>query len=118
MEKSSTNKRKYCALVVKWIGDGPYKSVWIKANGWGAQDSNREKGNLWLFANWQVEQISCLWYWWEMLQEWRAFIIIVANGCPSLECQSTTKVLEFLCAGCEKGSKWSTKWHGELIQHS
>ena len=75
-------------------GAEPHKSIWIKDKGWSARDLDKTKGNLWLFAGWQVEQISFLWLWWAILQEVRAFVKVVANGWPSLECQSAVEVLE------------------------
>ena len=61
-EKSSINRRKYQAPVVDGVGAGPHKSVWIKARGWEALDVDKGKGNLWLHAYWQAQQILCLWH--------------------------------------------------------
>ena len=49
----SINKIKHLGPVWETTEDGLYGSVWINSNGLDAQESDKGKGNLWLFAYWQ-----------------------------------------------------------------
>ena len=82
---------KYLEPSMPGVGKGPQRSVWTKFRGAVTRDEEREKCSLWLFANWQDEQIKVLLYLNSLLHLSSTCLTMSEWVCPNLGCQIATR---------------------------